>query len=376
VKTKNLKVLFITSVSHKVNQKNLNHFQRVYFLSRHVDLTILSKKKASFAASAKSETRIVHSRIPGKLGVIIFTFVWSIKGTVRDFDVVLTEPSVLGICGYFFKIFSRCKWVVDIWDIPIRCTEQYRFFLKVYCRLIRLLMKLLYKKADYFVVSILPDFELRYFQLPKSKLLLLKNSIWFDQNRYKQSFLLGNSFNILCMRSSYTFDMGLDILAKAFIILSKKISNLSLTIIGHIPEEIKFQVMEITNIKNVKFYEYIEHRQVLQLISYASVCVVPFKDVPDLSQTYPVKVLEYLFCGKPVIASRIAGIMSIIDDGKNGLLFRAGDARDLASKINELYLDEDLRARISNNAKLLHDENNCVTKNKIIINKLNQLVSK
>jgi glycosyltransferase involved in cell wall biosynthesis len=78
--------------------------------------------------------------------------------------------------------------------------------------------------------------------------------------------------------------------------------------------------------------------------------------------------------GKPIVASRIAGLMTMIEDGKNGILFKPGDAQDLANKINKLYLDENFRERISNNAKLLDDEYNCVTKNRIIIKKLNELI--
>ena len=106
----------------------------------------------------------------------------------------------------------------------------------------------------------------------------------------------------------------------------------------------------------------------------ASACVIPFKDVPDLAQTYPVKVLEYLGVGAVILASDIAGIRSMIKHGQNGLLFSAGDYQDLADKICLLYKDKSLRQTLSKNARLLDGKYDCVKKNDFIIKNLRTLV--
>jgi glycosyltransferase involved in cell wall biosynthesis len=371
-----LKVLFITSVTHTKSHKNLNHFQRAFFLSRYTDLTILALKGANFSASAKPGTQVVYPPWPGKLGIIILVFFWLFTYKRMKFNVVLTEPSILGVCGFLLKVFRGWKWAVDIWDIPIRCNLKDRNVFSLRPNILRILMKHIYKFADLFIVSILPNFELNYFNLPDRKLLFLRNAIWPDSQSGKPvSYNNRKSFDILCMRSFYTSDMGLDTLTQAFLILQKKIKHLSLTIVGVIPEVVEYQIKAVEGLENVRFYGFVEHDVIKKAILSASVCIVPFRDVPDLSQTYPVKVLEYLSMGKPVIASRIAGLMTMIDDGKNGLLFNANDANDLAEKISKLYSNNELRAKISNNARVLDDEYNCIKKNKIIINKLAQLVT-
>jgi glycosyltransferase involved in cell wall biosynthesis len=45
---------------------------------------------------------------------------------------------------------------------------------------------------------------------------------------------------------------------------------------------------------------------------------------------------EAFLFGVPVIASNIGALRELVDDGKNGLLFRVGDAADLRTKVEYL----------------------------------------
>ena len=44
-------------------------------------------------------------------------------------------------------------------------------------------------------------------------------------------------------------------------------------------------------------------------------------------------ILEAFACGLPVIASRQGAMAEVVEDGRTGLLFRPGDAGDLAATI-------------------------------------------
>ena len=46
----------------------------------------------------------------------------------------------------------------------------------------------------------------------------------------------------------------------------------------------------------------LEHDALQRAIAAATVCVVPFHDVDDLRQTYPVKVLEYMAAELPTVS--------------------------------------------------------------------------
>ena len=46
--------------------------------------------------------------------------------------------------------------------------------------------------------------------------------------------------------------------------------------------------------------------------------------------------------GKPVIASNLPGVRSVVDDGENGFLVVPGSSEDLTSKINRLLINNEL----------------------------------
>ena len=51
--------------------------------------------------------------------------------------------------------------------------------------------------------------------------------------------------------------------------------------------------------------------------------------------------LEAMSLGKPVIASRIGGNITVVSDGTTGVLFEPGNAEDLSKKIRELFADDE-----------------------------------
>lgn len=54
-------------------------------------------------------------------------------------------------------------------------------------------------------------------------------------------------------------------------------------------------------------------------------------------ETFGLTMIESMAFKKPVIASNIAGVSEIVEDGVNGLLFEVGNSEDLAKKIRFLY---------------------------------------
>jgi len=373
-----LRVLFVTGASHQTWMENMNHYQRIYFLSRQANLTVFGKKDADFSPSAAEGTEIISAPFKGKLGVILTCIFWMLtKGRSRHFDIVLTEPSKLCICGFLGKIILGTKWVVDVWDIPFRCHSK-RLMRRCISRIDRRIASILFKFADLFILSILPDYEFAKFGVPRNKMLLLKNAIWLDAEKresLKHNYTHNGPFTILCMRSRFTYYMGLDLLAQAFDILSSKHPDIVLMIVGEIPNDIRSQIELLVGRTNVRFYEFIEHNELMSLVASSSACVIPFRNTTDLAQTYPIKVLEYLSCGAVVIAPDLPGIASMIKHGDNGLLFRPDDSADLAEKLRMVYENPEYAARIASNAAVLSDEFDCRRKAEVIFGRLQKIVT-
>jgi glycosyltransferase involved in cell wall biosynthesis len=78
--------------------------------------------------------------------------------------------------------------------------------------------------------------------------------------------------------------------------------------------------------------------------------------------------------GKPIVASGIAGMSRMIEDGKTGLLFRPGDPADLAEKLRLVCGDPALRRRLSENARQAVQGFDCNAKNEAIRNAMENLL--
>jgi glycosyltransferase involved in cell wall biosynthesis len=68
--------------------------------------------------------------------------------------------------------------------------------------------------------------------------------------------------------------------------------------------------------------------------------------IPDRVEASLNAALEAMAAARPVIASRLPGLVEIVSDGENGLLFPPGDKAALARQTRRLLDDADLRQRL------------------------------
>ena len=69
--------------------------------------------------------------------------------------------------------------------------------------------------------------------------------------------------------------------------------------------------------------------------------------LPSLQQGLGVLMLEAMALGRPVIASGVGGVMSVIEDNVHGLIVPPSDSRSLGDRIVELLQDRDKARRIA-----------------------------
>ncbi len=67
---------------------------------------------------------------------------------------------------------------------------------------------------------------------------------------------------------------------------------------------------------------------------YAAADVVALPSTPP--ESFGMVLVEAMACGKPVIASNLPGVRSVVSDGEDGLLVRPGDPSDLVEKTRAL----------------------------------------
>gem|GEM_PF-904982 len=96
--------------------------------------------------------------------------------------------------------------------------------------------------------------------------------------------------------------------------------------------------------KSFQFLGGQSRKQLAALYQQATLLVLP-----ALTEALGIVLLEAMACGVPVIASRVGGIPEIVQDGQNGLLCPAQDARALADAITTLIQRKDLQEKFVRN---------------------------
>lgn len=102
-------------------------------------------------------------------------------------------------------------------------------------------------------------------------------------------------------------------------------------------------ILPFLNDKRIIRIDYLDSDRALKLIDIFV--------QPSLQEGLGISLLEAMACGKAVVASRVGGIPSVIDDGRDGLLVNPGDAESLASAITRLVENKGLRKSLGEAAR-------------------------
>lgn len=87
------------------------------------------------------------------------------------------------------------------------------------------------------------------------------------------------------------------------------------------------------DLQNIELTGRLSRAQAVQLLKGARCLIVP----STCYENFPMAVAEAYACGVPVIASRHGALAEIVDDGRTGLHFTAGEAADLAATVERAW---------------------------------------
>lgn len=125
---------------------------------------------------------------------------------------------------------------------------------------------------------------------------------------------------------------------------AKILPDIEVTIVGDGPERERLQQM--AKGLPIKFVGRVDHDEVANYLKRARLLVLPSHAGDGL----PNVILEAMSFGLPVISTRTAGIPDVVLHQKTGLLFNPGDVQELANHIRLLLEDDDLHAKMAEQA--------------------------
>lgn len=130
---------------------------------------------------------------------------------------------------------------------------------------------------------------------------------------------------------------GVDVLIEAFRRVSPRHPDWSLKILGWFPDRRELDAA-MDGHPRMSHHPPVYSHEMPGHMGRCGIFVLPSR-----TEAMGRVLLEAMACGKPRIGARVDGIPTVIEDGRDGLLFRPGDAGDLAEKLDHLMGDAALR---------------------------------
>lgn len=130
-----------------------------------------------------------------------------------------------------------------------------------------------------------------------------------------------------------------DTLIKAYGRLETKVK---LRLIGHVDEKYK-------GIPGVEQLPYMPVKELMNQIYNAMFCVLPLE---SLNYSYgQMTLMQQMALKKCVVVARVPSLKDYVEDDKTAILYNAGDAEDLKSKMERILMDSEIRNRIGEDGR-------------------------
>jgi glycosyltransferase involved in cell wall biosynthesis/ubiquinone/menaquinone biosynthesis C-methylase UbiE len=129
---------------------------------------------------------------------------------------------------------------------------------------------------------------------------------------------------------------GLDLLLRALVLLRERgVRDFAALVVGDgaALEELKRLAADLDLADLVVFTGRVPHEEVEEYYSIVDVTPFPRRSLPVTEMVSPLKPFEAMAMDKVVIASNVAALAEIVQDGVNGILFQKDDIGDLADKL-------------------------------------------
>ena len=280
----------------------------------------------------------------------------------KHFEAVISmfHPSHLAtFSAYVISRILKLPFIVKVHDLLPDLTDP-NTLRRVYKKVMFKLYCMFLRKGDLFLV---PSVEwmglaVKVYGLSEKKLILFPNGVdvvkfnpKVKDDRLRED--LGLEDKRILIFSGRTGSRGLNYLIKALPSIVKQEPVARVLIIGRATEKSRLlELSEHIGVDNfIIFVNEVSHDSMPGYISLADIAIGPLTTLPITIGTLPIKVLEYMACGKPVVACYNGFSRDLIRDGHNGTLITPGNVKELSSAIVSLLKDDNLAKYIGMNAR-------------------------
>ena len=304
----------------------------------------------------------LRDKINGFLGRLEYSFAVSrkMREVIKKFHIDIVESCEARMEGFWYFLLHKKPRLVIKLHTPESIVFKFNNIKRTLdIKLINILEDWWIERADKIVglTDSIIDLSAKFFNIRKRCISKVPNPI--DIDFFKPLNLNKDTSqrfdNTVLYVGRLEFRKGVHILIKSIPIVLKEIPDAKFIFVGSdcgMKPYIISKIKEFNCENNIIIMDEVSRESLLEYYMNASACVIP-----SLWENHPYVCLEALACGRPVIASKVAGLAEIIKDNENGILAQPGSFRDLADKIIGLLKNKELQCKLSVNARSFMETN-------------------
>ena len=290
-----------------------------------------------------------------------YLFIYLFKVLPR-YDVIYARDFHTVLIALFPRLLFNKKLVYEINGIASEELQLkgHTSLNRIFVFLVRIAERMATKYAER-IVSVTPQIGsyLRdQYRCPRDKLVIVGNGVNTDLFRpmdqgdvlsdWQKGLGVSVDDRVVVFVGNLARWQGVEVLIDAAFQVLKKEEKVKFLIIGEgvLRKGLMDKVLNSGFEKSFIFTGMMDYEVVPFLINLADICVAPFiSKRNEKTGVSPLKIFEYMACGKPVIASRIKGL-EFLEAGRAGRLTEPGDAVALGEALKDLLTSPEERLNL------------------------------
>jgi glycosyltransferase involved in cell wall biosynthesis len=264
---------------------------------------------------------------------------------IKEFnpDIIVEDLNKLPLFSPFISKIPKLIQIHHLWKSSIFKEASLPVALAVW--LGEKIIPFVYKKCHFAAVSPSAKSELCELGIANENISVIYNG---TESQYLEAEKVRDKSLYFLWLGRFRKYKGVWVAFEAFRIFAKNNPDVKLLFAGSGPEEAKMRAkakkwgLE----SRVEFLGMVNGEKKMELMGKA-LCLLQ----TSYKEGWGLTIIEAAACGTASIASRVSGLCDSVKDKETGLLFKAGNAKDCAEKMNEIYSNADLRSNLESNAR-------------------------
>lgn len=207
------------------------------------------------------------------------------------------------------------------------------------------------------------DGIIKLYNIPVQKIIVIENGANIelfkpmDKEEVKKELKLDPNTRYVCFVGNLAPWQGVEYLIRSSKSIIREVPNTRFLIVGDglMKNELVELSKKIGVFNNFIFTGAIPYKEIPNYINASDVCLAPFIRKRNAS---PLKLYEYMACGKPVVASDIIGVGDLLERENAGIAVTPENPEELAAAVLKLLRNKKSRDEMGRNGKEYVIKNN------------------